>query len=59
MKPAMVLNADYQPMEFPITITSGQQAINRIIAGSFRPINFHDDPIHTLAKRGGASGVHS
>jgi 5-methylcytosine-specific restriction endonuclease McrA len=47
MKPAMVLNADYQPMEFPITITSGQQAINRIIACSFRPINFHDDPILT------------
>lgn len=47
MKPAMVLNADYQPMEFPITVTPGPQAINRIIAGSYRPVHFHDDPILT------------
>lgn len=45
MKPALELNADYQPMEFPISIKSGQQAINRILAGTMRPVNFHDDPI--------------
>jgi hypothetical protein len=47
MKPAMVLNADYQPMDFPIEVTTGPQAINRILAGSYRPVHFHDDPIRT------------
>ena len=47
MKPSMVLNADYQPMDFPIEVTTGPQAINRILAGSYRPVHFHDDPIRT------------
>lgn len=47
MRPVLLLNADYKPMALPFSVTSAEQAMNRIVAGSCYPVIFYDSPIRT------------
>lgn len=47
MKPVLVLNADYRPLELPFGTTSPEQAINRLVAGSYHVVHFYDNPIQS------------